>query len=172
MKTLTFSASIEAADTGRRIISGKIVPFDNEVGYTNVGAVIFQRGSIQVPNVSKVKLLSQHEQTARGVIGRAQSFHQDENAMYGTFKVSASADGENMLIKAAEGILDGLSVGVEVLSSKERKDGTLVVTSAVLKEVSLVESPAFDSSRVTDVAAAEGEETEEISETQIGRAHV
>ena len=92
MKTLTFSASIEAADTGRRIISGKIVPFDNEVGYTNVGAVIFQRGSIQVPNVSKVKLLSQHEQTARGVIGRAQSFHQDENAMYGTFKVSASAD--------------------------------------------------------------------------------
>jgi len=153
MKTLTFSASIEAADTGRRIISGKIVPFDNEVGSTNVGNVIFQKGSIQVPNVSKVKLLAQHEQTARGVIGRAQSFHQDDNAMYGTFKVSASADGENMLIKASEGILDGLSVGVEVISSKERKDGTLVVTAAILKEVSLVESPAFDSARVTEVAA-------------------
>ena len=166
MKTLTFSASIEAADTGRRIISGKIVPFGNEVGQTNVGNVVFEKGSIQVPNVSKVKLLAQHEQTARGVIGRAQSFHQDENAMYGTFKVSASADGENMLIKAAEGILDGLSVGVEVLSSKERKDGTMVVTAAILKEVSLVESPAFDSARVTDVAAEEVV-AEEISETQV-----
>lgn len=164
MKTLTFSATIEAADTGRRIISGKIVPFGNEVGQTNVGNVVFEKGSIQIPNVSKIKLLAQHEQTARGVIGRMQSAHQDDNAMYGTFKVSASADGENMLIKAAEGILDGLSVGVEVLSSKERKDGTMVVTAAILKEVSLVESPAFDSARVTDVAAAEAEE---ISETQV-----
>ena len=92
MKTLTFSASIEAADAGRRIISGKIVPFGDEVGHTNVGRVVFEKGSIQVPNVSKVKLLSQHEATARGVIGRAQSFHQDDNAMYGSFKVSASAE--------------------------------------------------------------------------------
>ena len=170
MKTLTFSASIEAADTGRRIISGKIVPFGNEVGHTNVGAVVFEKGSIQIPNVSKVKLLAQHEQTARGVIGRMQAAHQDDTAMYGTFKVSASADGENMLIKAAEGILDGLSVGVEVLASKERKDGTMVVTSAILKEVSLVESPAFDSARITDVAASEAEDViEEIEDEQIAK---
>ena len=176
MKTLTFSASIEAADAGRRIISGKIVPFGDEVGQTNVGRVVFQAGSIQVPNASKVKLLSQHEATARGVIGRAQSFHQDEKAMYGTFKVSASADGENMLIKAAEGILDGLSVGVEVISSKERKDGTLVITAALLKEVSLVEAPAFDSARVTEVAAqatdaedAAEEAIEQIEDEQIAK---
>lgn len=161
MKTLTFSASIEAADAGRRIISGKIVPFGNEVGHTNVGRVVFEKGSIQVPNVSKVKLLAQHEATAKGVIGRAQSFHQDDNAMYGSFKVSASSDGENYLVKASEGILDGLSVGVEVISSKERKDGTMVVTSAILKEVSLVESPAFDSARVLDVAAQEADDAAE-----------
>ena len=154
MKTLTFSASIEAADSGRRIISGKIVPFGDEVGNTSAGRVIFEKGSIKVPNVNKVKLLAQHEATARGVIGRAVNFQSDSTAMYGTFKVSASADGENMLIKASEGILDGLSVGVEVLNANERKDGTLVVTSALLKEVSLVESPAFESARVTDVAAA------------------
>ena len=176
MKTLTFSASIEAADAGRRIISGKIVPFGEEVGQTNVGNVIFQAGSIQIPNVSKVKFLAQHEQTARGVIGRMQSAREDKSAMYGTFKVSASADGENMLIKAAEGILDGLSVGVEVISSKERKDGTLIVTSAILKEVSLVESPAFESARVTDVAAqatdpedAAEEVIEQIEDEQIAK---
>lgn len=161
MQLLTFSSAIEAADTGRRIIAGQIVPF-GEIGNTSAGQVIFERGSIQIPNVSKVKLLAQHEQTASGVIGRAQGFQETSTGINGSFKVSASRDGENYLIKAAEGLLDGLSVGVEVIAAKERKDGVLVVSSAILKEVSLVETPAFSSARVVDVAAAEGE-TEEVS---------
>jgi hypothetical protein len=163
MMKLEFSAVVTAADAGRRIISGKIVPFGTP-GMTSAGSVIFERGSIQVPNVSKIKLLAQHEQTASGVIGRAQSITEAADGMYATFKVSASRDGENFLIKAAEGLLDGLSVGVEVLASSERKDGTMVVTASRLNEVSLVETPAFDSARVIDVAAAEADE-EEISET-------
>ena len=161
MQLLTFSSAIEAADAGRRIIAGQIVPF-GEVGNTSAGQVIFERGSIQIPNVSKVKLLAQHEQTASGVIGRAQGFQETATGINGTFKISASRDGENFLIKAAEGLLDGLSVGVEVIAAKENRQGVLVVTSAVLKEVSLVETPAFSSARVVDVAAAEGE-TEEVS---------
>ena len=168
MKThLTFSASIEAADSQRRIIAGQIVPF-GEVGSTSVGKVIFERGSIQVPNVSKIKLLAQHQATASGVIGRAQSITETPTGMNGVFKVSASNDGENYLIKASEGILDGLSVGVEVIKASERKDGVLLVKAALLKEVSLVESPAFDNARVIDVAAEEVEEvTEEVSETEV-----
>ena len=164
---LTFSSPIEAADAGRRIISGVVVPY-GKVGYTNVGAVVFERGSIQVPNVSKIKLLAQHKQTASGVIGRAQSLNDTNDAMLGTFKVSASRDGENFLIKASEGLLDGLSAGVEVIASKPGKDGTLYVSRAVLKEVSLVETPAFADAIVTNVAAAAGEEVsekEEVSET-------
>lgn len=157
LMNLTFSANIEAADAGRRIISGKIAPF-NEVGNTSVGPVIFERGSIKFSSAAKVKLLAQHEQTASGVIGRAQSIHEGVDGMYATFKVSASRDGENMLIKCAEGLLDGLSVGVDVISSKEAKDGTLIVTAATLKEVSVVETPAFDSARIVEVAAAEGED--------------
>jgi HK97 family phage prohead protease/HK97 family phage major capsid protein len=157
---LEFSATVTAADAGRRIISGKIVPFGTP-GMTSAGSVIFERGSIQVPNVSKIKLLAQHEQTASGVIGRAQSIHEAEDGMYATFKISASRDGENFLIKAAEGLLDGLSVGVEVIASKERKDGTMVVTASRLNEVSLVETPAFDSARVSDVAAQAGDMMED-----------
>ena len=160
MKTLTFSASIEASDTNRRIISGKIVPF-GEVGSTNVGKVVFEKGSIQIPAVSKIKLLAQHDKTASGVIGRMQNYQESNDGIYASFKVSASRDGENYLVKASEGLLDGLSVGVEVISSKDQKDGSLLVTSARLYEVSLVESPAFDNARVLDVAA---EEAEEISE--------
>lgn len=161
MKTLTFSASIEASDTNRRIISGKIVPF-NEVGSTNVGKVIFEKNSIQIPNVSKIKLLAQHDKTASGVIGRMQNYQESDSGIHASFKVSASRDGENFLVKASEGLLDGLSVGVEVISSKESKDGTIVVTAARLYEVSLVESPAFENARVLDVAAEEVEE--EVSE--------
>lgn len=168
MKTLTFSAAIEASDSGRRIISGKIVPFNGEVGQTNVGPVIFEKGSIQVPAVNKVKLLAQHEKN--NPIGRMQNYQESADGIYATFKVSASTKGTDFLIMASEGLIDGLSVGVEVISSNERKDGTLVVTAAKLQEVSLVESPAFENARVLDVAASaadEVSETEEVSdETQ------
>jgi hypothetical protein len=52
--------------------------------------------------------------------------------------------------------MSGLSVGVEVTASKPQKD-YLLVTAAVLKEVSLVESPAFTSAAVQKIAAAEGD---------------
>jgi HK97 family phage prohead protease len=163
---LEFSANVTAADAQRRIISGKIVPFGTP-GNTSAGSVIFERGSIQVPNVSKIKLLAQHEKTASGVIGRAQSIHEAPDGMYATFKVSASRDGENFLIKASEGLLDGLSVGVEVIASTERKDGTLVVTASKLYEVSLVETPAFDAARVLDVAAQAGEDADDAAEANL-----
>ena len=159
-KHLTFSAAIEAADSQRRIIAGQIVPF-GEVGNTSAGKVIFEKGSIQIPNVSKIKLLAQHQQTASGVIGRAQSITETSTGMNGVFKVSASADGENYLVKASEGILDGLSVGVDVIRASERKDGVLIVKAAILKEVSLVETPAFDLARVVEVAAAEDDAAEQ-----------
>lgn len=173
-KHLTFSAAIEAADTERRIIAGQIVPF-GEIGNTSAGKVIFERGSIKVPTVSKVKLLAQHEQTAQGVIGRAQTISETDSGMYASFKVSSSKDGQNYLIKCSEQLLDGLSVGVEVIKALERKDGVLIVSQAILKEVSVVESPAFDSARIDKVAAQAGEDDaaekviEEIEDAQIAK---
>ena len=161
MQHLTFSAPIEAADSQRRIVSGQIVPF-GAVGNTSAGAVIFERGSIQIPAASKIKLLAQHN--TNDPIGRAQSFQETAQGINGVFKLSAATKANDYLVMASEGLIDGLSVGVEVLSSRERKDGVMVVSSAVLKEVSLVESPAFDQARVLDVKAEEGEEvTEEVT---------
>ena len=161
---LTFSCAIEAADTERRIISGQIVPF-GAIGNTNVGKVIFERGSIQIPNVSKIKLLAQHN--SNDPIGRAQSFNETADGIQGTFKVTAASKGTDYLLMASEGLVDGLSVGVDVINSREMKNGTIIVTAAVLKEVSLVESPAFTDARVTKVAAesAADEATEDALET-------
>ena len=152
MTRLTFSSAIEAADTGRRIISGVVVPF-GKVGNTSVGQVVFERGSIAIHDGAKIKLLAQHEPT--NPIGRAQSFSTTDDAIYGTFKISASQKGSDYLILASEDLIGGLSVGVDVIASKPGKDGILYVSSAVLKEVSLVESPAFTDAIVTNVAASE-----------------
>ena len=151
---LTFSSPIEAADSGRRIISGVVVPF-NQVGHTSAGPVIFERGSIEIPQASAVKLLAQHSQT--DPIGRAQSFNETADAIHGTFKVSASQKGTDYLIMASEDLISGLSVGVDVIASKPAKDGTLYVQKAVLREVSLVESPAFTQAKVYQVSASENE---------------
>ena len=152
---LTFSSPIEAADGERRIIAGQIVPFGS-VGNTSAGRVIFERGSIQIPAPSKIKLLAQHN--ANDPIGRAQSFKETAAGIDGVFKLSAASKASDYLTFAAEGLIDGLSVGVEVMASRERKDGTIVVTAALLKEVSLVESPAFSDARVLEVMAEEAEE--------------
>lgn len=152
---LTFSSPIQAADGNRRIVSGQIVPFGS-VGNTSVGNVIFEAGSIQIPSASKIKLLAQHN--TNDPIGRAQSFQETAKGINGVFKLSAASKAQDYLVMAAEGLIDGLSVGVEVLSSRERNDGTIIVSSALLKEVSLVESPAFSEARVLDVVAQMAED--------------
>jgi hypothetical protein len=64
-----------------------------------------------------------------------------------------SSRGQDALLLAQENLVSGLSVGVDVTASKP-VDDYLLVTAAVLKEVSLVESAAFSSASVTDIAAA------------------
>ncbi len=57
---LTFSSDIECS-ISERTISGKIVPFENEVGYTSAGKVIFAKGSIEIPDSPKPKLSLEHD---------------------------------------------------------------------------------------------------------------
>ena len=147
---LTFSQEIQAADTERRIVSGLVAPY-GEVGYTSAGPVVFERGSIAIPDATKIKLLSQHQQDKP--VGRAISFSEANNGVYGSFRLSSSTRGQDALVLAQENLVSGLSVGVDVTASKPMGD-YLLVTAAVLKEVSLVESAAFSSASVTDIAAA------------------
>ena len=142
-----------------RTITGKIVPFgDAEVGHTNVGKVVFEAGSIEIPNNPKPKLLLEHD--PKKPIGRLMSFTEDETGIYATFKVSATSRGNDALIEAAEQLRSGLSVGVEVISGKKDKDAYRV-KSSLLKEVSLVQAAAFKSAEVLSVAASEEEVAEQ-----------
>ncbi len=147
---LTFSQEIQAADTERRMISGLVAPY-GEIGFTSAGPVMFERGSITYAEASQIKLLMQHQ--ADKPVGRAISFSDSTEGVYGSFKLSSSTRGQDALVLAQENLVSGLSVGVDVTASKPMGD-YLLVTAAVLKEVSLVESAAFSSASVTDIAAA------------------
>ncbi|CAB4159696.1 Prohead protease [uncultured Caudovirales phage] len=159
---LTFSAEL-TADSAARTISGKIVPFNGEVGNTSAGAVVFERGAINIADSSKVKLLLEHD--PKQPIGRAQFFNETEEGIFASFKISKSSRGTDALIEASEELRTGLSVGVMVNAAKP-KNGVLYVSSADLLEVSLVQAAAFKSAAVTDIAASEEEAVEETLPTE------
>ncbi len=162
---LTFSAEI-TANVEERTISGKIVPAGTgEVGNTSAGKVVFERDAIQLPDDPKtIKLLNQHD--IKQPLGKATSFVSQDDGIYASFKISRSNRGSEALILAEEGLQSGLSVGVEVLKSKN-KGGVMHVSAARLFEVSLVTEPAFKSAQVIDVAAEETPEAvEEIQPTE------
>ena len=159
---LTFSAEL-TADSAARTISGKIVPFGGEVGNTSAGAVVFERGAINISDTSKVKLLLEHD--PKQPIGRAQFFNETEEGIFASFKISKSSRGTDALIEASEELRTGLSVGVMVNAAKP-KNGVLYVSSADLLEVSLVQAAAFKSAAVTDIAASEDEVAEPTQPTE------
>ena len=154
---LQFSSDI-TCNAEERTITGKIVPFgDSEVGFTNVGKVVFEAGSIEIPTNPKPKLLLEHD--PKKPIGRLVSFTEDESGIYATFKVANTQRGTDSLIEASEQLRSGLSVGVEVIAGKKEKD-RYRVKSSLLKEVSLVQAAAFKSAEVLSVAASEEEVVE------------
>jgi HK97 family phage prohead protease len=161
---ITFTSGL-IANVEERLISGKIVPAGTgEVGNTSAGKVVFEKGAIALPEDPKtVKLLNQHD--SRQPLGKATQFTEQEDGIYASFKVSRSNRGSEALILAEEGLQSGLSVGVEVIKSKQ-KGNVMFVSAAKLLEVSLVTEPAFKSAQVIDVAAEETPEVVEENTTE------
>jgi HK97 family phage prohead protease len=158
------AASIECSEE-RREISGKIVPMGTgEIGNTNLGAYVFEANSIDVSDPTKIKLLSQHDM--KKPIGRMTAAEVREDGIYATFKLSRSTGGNDALIQAQEGLVSGLSIGAEIISSKPSRSGHTVVTAAKLKEVSLVTESAFKSAQITEIRAEENPIAEETPTTE------
>ena len=156
METLYIEAASLECSEERREISGKIVPMGTgEVGNTNLGSYSFAANSIEITDPTKIKLLSQHDM--KKPVGRMIASEVRDDGIYATFKLSRSQAGSDALIMASENLVSGLSIGAEILASKPSRDGHTVVTSAKLKEVSLVTEPAFKSAQILEIAAEEVE---------------
>ena len=151
---LTTPMTITAADSETRIISGRIVAFE-EPANASTGKVIFAKGSIQPANVF---LNLEHDRTRR--IGKSidVTLNENSNSIDARFKISNTTAGSDAIAEAMDGLRDGFSIELAVDEYVMEKDGTMRVLMGELTAVALVTEPAVRSARVSDVAATEGEE--------------
>ena len=151
---LTTPMTITAADSETRIISGRIVAFE-EPANASTGKVIFAKGSIQPANVF---LNLEHDRTRR--IGKSidVTLNENSNSIDARFKISNTTAGSDAIAEAMDGLRDGFSIELAVDEYVMEKDGTMRVLMGELTAVALVTEPAVRSARVSDVAATESEE--------------
>jgi HK97 family phage prohead protease len=151
--------TITAADSEARTITGQIVAFDT-AAKASTGKVLFKAGSITPANV---KLNLEHD-SARP-IGKtlAMELSPDGKSINATFKISKTTAGSDAIQEAMDGLRDGFSVEANAIDFGYNEDGTMVVSKADLVGVALTHNPAFDSARVSNVAATTEPENSETS---------
>jgi len=151
--------TITAADSEARTITGQIVSFDTAAN-ASTGKVMFKSGSIDPTNVF---LNLEHDSSRK--IGKTLSMElsPDGKSINATFKISKTTAGTDALIEAMDGLRDGFSVEANAKDFAYNEDGTMVVNSADLVGVALTHNPAFDSARVSNVAATTAENNSDSS---------
>ena len=138
------AAPVGGVDEQRRTISGLVVPWDTAARVNGADFPLrFARGSILVD--SGARLLGYHDRARP--LGAPTSWKDTPSGLRATFKVARTRDGDEALSMAADGILDGLSIGAELVDVDE-SGGEIVVAAALAREVSLVTLPAWASARV------------------------
>ncbi len=159
--TLTFDTEVVefSVDASARTIEGLALPY-GKVGRKGGMAYRFERGALQWADPGRVKLLVRHDTTQ--AIGRAVELTDTPAGLRVKFKVARGAAGDEALSLAEDGVLDGLSPGVDFDMSADtspdpRNRGAVLVRRADLREVSLTPMPVFDDSRVSKVAASRDE---------------
>lgn len=149
--TLNAPIAVDAAPTGqpgRRTISGIAAPYGVDA-HASTGWVRLMPGSLPTEGPAP-KLIRDHNLTEP--IGIVTARVATDEAVLFEAKISRTAAGDEALTLAEDGVLDAVSVGLQVLEYHYEGD-VLVVESADWQELSLVPFGAFPEARVLDVAA-------------------
>jgi HK97 family phage prohead protease len=133
-----------------RTITGLAVPY-GAVAESGGLAWSFSKGSLQYTDAKRVKLLVSHDWSR--AIGYAAVLEDTDAGLLASFKVARGAAGDEALSMAEDGVWDGLSIGVAAGGRFDVRDGVNHAVAAPLVEISLTPAPAYDSARVTSVAA-------------------
>lgn len=158
-------------DPKSRTITGIAVPY-GPIAHKDGSKFRFHKGSLRYSDPKRVKLLRDHNPDS--YVGVMINATETDAGMSATFKVARTPAGDEVLALAADGVLDGLSVGVDwepngiVLGD----DGVADVTGALWRETSITGFPAFADARVTGVTASDHpKETSAMPCTLCGHLH-
>jgi phage head maturation protease len=152
--TQLISAANAATGAGSRTVTGVAVPW-NTPGTVSTGeTVVFHPGSLDAS--ARPVLLRDHDRTRP--IGTVTDARDTGQALEASAHVSATRDGDDALVLAADGALPMFSVGAEPTDYRYDTDGTLHVTAATWRELSLLTIGAYDAARVASVTATNPED--------------
>lgn len=158
-RTFEFATARFSVDAATRTIHGVALPY-GEIASKYGLKFRFAPGSLEwdAANLGRIKFLDSHDYDRRP-IGVATDLKNTSSALEASLRVGKGPERDALLEDAVDGIIDGLSVGVEFDEAVDTvpdpdNPGVLLVRRADLKEVSLVAMPAFDGARVTRVAAS------------------
>lgn len=160
-----FAVDVEAAigEAPTRTISGIAAPYGISATVSDGSSVQFAPGSLPIDGKAP-KLFMYHDSSQP--VGLVTSRTETPEGMLFSAKIADTVAGNEALQLAKEGVLDNVSVGVDVLTSTRAEDGTIIITSAIWRELSLVPIPAFSGATITDVAASADTSPDEILVTE------
>lgn len=150
------TAAAFKVDAERRTISGLAVPWGMKA-YSGWSYWKFAPDSLHWSDPSRVKMLRDHDHGQP--VGVATRLESTDEGLFATFKIARGPEGDRVLDLAADGVLDGLSVGIDFTDGDDWQtdptdESTRLVRRATLREVSITAMPAFDGARVATVTAS------------------
>ena len=163
LQAIPVTLDAAAGEDSPRTITGLAVPWSPVSAVVSDGTkVSFLRGAFDL-EAKNPKLLENHDSAQlRGVV--TELADSEEGLLFtAKFAKTRASDDAIELVKA--GAYDSVSVGAIPRKFTMAKDGTMIVSSASLEEISLVASPAFKDAIITEIAASEPELEEEATET-------
>ena len=140
-----------AGEDAPRTITGIAVPWDTVATVSGGEKVMFKRGAFDL-NAKSARLLENHDGRPIGIVSELVDL---DNGLgfSATFARSKAADDVVELIQMSA--YDSVSVGAIPKKFKYDKNGVMIVSSAILSELSVVAVPAFADAIIDSIAASE-----------------
>lgn len=148
-RAFTPQLEIRAASKGGdgRTVEGIAVPYALPQRIDATLVEQFARGAFnhQLAAPNRVRFTREHMMHGGALIGRAVELRDDAAGLWGAWRVSRTAAGDETLTLVEDGVLEELSIGFRERKNGNRllEDGTIERTRADLVEVSLVLQGAY-----------------------------
>ena len=152
------SFEIRETNTEAREVIGRAVPYNETIDIGGGDKEQFVRGSVDLN--SHVKLFRGHKE----IIGKVNHMEEREDGLWIKAKISNTKLGDETLELVKDGAIRSFSVGfIPVVD--EKQDRTIIRKKVNLKEVSLVDFPAYENASVTEVREIKEETNMETTTT-------